>query len=134
MSKFSIFDSAVEIIVFFTKNNFQKPDGTCSLFLIFACPLFYNVTLRQLTFPHPLSKYLELVLFSLFLDPSLFDFCFIPPTFPRHTISSYETKLVKNFPLFPPCQLCQSHETLSNPLLIVQYLLFTIPLYFLNVN
>lgn len=135
MSKSPIFDSAVEIIIFFTKNNFQKPDGTHSLFLTFCLPSYlYNVTLGQSTSPYPLSRYLELEFFSLFLDPSLPDFSFTPSTFPRHTISSYGTKLLQNFPLFPLSQVCQSHDSLSNSLLIVQCLLNTTPLYFLNVN
>lgn len=87
---------------------------------LFAFPVTYNASLGESTLFHAISTYLELELFSLFLDSSLPDFSLTRSAFPRHAKSLYETKILNNFPLFPPRQTCKSHDTLNYPFLIVQ--------------
>ena len=89
---------------------------------LFAFSLIYReeASLGQSTPFHPISTYLELELVSLILNSSLPDFSLAQSIFPKHTKSPYETKILNNFPLFPPHQMSISHDTLSNPFLIVQ--------------
>ena len=82
---------------------------------LFAFSLIYReASLGQSTHFHPISTYLELELVSMILNSSLPDFSLAQSIFLKHTKSPYETKILNNFPLFPPHQICKSHDTLRH--------------------